>query len=95
MRVEWMVSNHQTIQKAIEEFFYSKVEKTLKIDHAVIDFAIVTEHIDDGKEVIKDIFVIELNSFGFRTGSNLFDWGNLDDYEIMTNGPYHLRIQNN
>jgi len=83
------------IENKLEEFFYSRVQKTLKMNHAVIDFAIVTE-IEDArtmKEVIKDIFVIELNSFGFRTGSNLFDWDNEDDYHQMVNGPYSFRVQ--
>ena len=94
-RVEWMIENQKLIENKLEEFFYSRVQKTLKMNHAVIDFAIVTE-IEDArtmKEVIKDIFVIELNSFGFRTGSNLFDWDNEDDYHQMVNGPYSFRVQ--
>ena len=93
--MEWMIENQKLIENKLEEFFYSRVQKTLKMNHAVIDFAIVTE-IEDArtmKEVIKDIFVIELNSFGFRTGSNLFDWDNEDDYHQMVNGPYSFRVQ--
>ena len=89
--VPWMIQNKDKIKNELETFFYSKVEPTMDIDHACIDFAIHTE-IKNGVEQIKDIFVIELNSFGFRTGSNMFDWGDEKDYEIMTKGPYEFRV---
>ena len=89
--IPWMVENKEIIKNKLEAFFYEKVEPTMNIDHAIIDFAILTE-VKDDKEQIKEIFLIELNSFGFRTGSNFFDWNNQNDYEIMTKGPYVFRV---
>jgi hypothetical protein len=78
-----MASNQKEIGERLLAFYNKEVEPRLDVNQAVIDFAIETE-IQDNIEVIKSFSVIELNSFGFRTGSNLFDWNNDHDYSIMT-----------
>ena len=43
-------------------------------------------------DIITEVFVIELNSFGMRSGAGLFSWDEVSDFQILMNGPLEFRI---
>ena len=87
----WLSEHKNEIFQRVFHFYNSKL-KTLLLEahypHAVIDFGIVI----DRNEIVDDLVVIELNSFGMRSGAGCFTWDNEKDYEIMLNGPEEFRI---
>jgi hypothetical protein len=82
------------IGQAILSFFEHSVRHrldALKIYHAILDFGMT---LNESSE-IASIIVLELNSFGIRSGSGLFDWGKEEDLNIMLNGPFTFRVVEN
>eukprot|EP00826_Nyctotherus_ovalis_P024370 TRINITY_DN18864_c0_g1_i1.p1 TRINITY_DN18864_c0_g1~~TRINITY_DN18864_c0_g1_i1.p1 ORF type:complete len:568 (+),score=110.31 TRINITY_DN18864_c0_g1_i1:67-1770(+) len=79
------------IESMIQNFFDKLVKsrlELLKLPHAVVDFGIT---LNESNEIDK-VIVLELNSFGVRSGSGLFDWDKEEDLRIMLNGPFTFRV---
>jgi len=89
----WVIRNRDIIQEKIKYFFNNEANVKIRevgISHAVIDFGLI---IVDNE--IKAVQIIELNSFGFRSGSCFFSWDNEEDYRVMVKGPFQFRIKVN
>ena len=90
----YLIKKKKEIEKMILDFFESSVKHRLdllKIYHAVIDFGIT---LNENNE-LRNILLLELNSFGIRSGAGLFAWDKEDDLNIMLNGPFTFRMVEN
>lgn len=78
-----LVTNKESIEKRIREFYESSVKSKLKPgnDSFIIDFAVTDDR----------IWVIELNPFLETTDGCLFSWQKESD--VLKNGPWEFRIR--
>ena len=86
-----LIEKKQEISKIITQFYEGEVVKRLEkmgMFHVVVDFGLVF----GPNEKIEGIIILELNSFGVRTGSGLFDWDKKEDLWTILNGPFEFRI---
>lgn len=92
-RIPFLLHNAELIRKLISQFYDTRAKQCLAeigIHYSIVDFSILTDQQD--KE-IKDIRMIELNSFGFRSGAGLFSWDDQEDYTAILHGDLVLRVK--
>ncbi|KAH3766168.1 D123 protein [Pelomyxa schiedti] len=71
------------LEERIKQFFESSLKENLPAASCIADI-VVTE---------TSVMLIELNPFHRTTDSCLFDWANDADFNLLTNGPFQLRIR--
>ncbi len=86
-----LVKQKEEVAGMIKKFFEEQVGPRLRklaIAHAVVDFGLVL----GADERVEKIIVLELNSFGVRSGAGLFDWDREEDLRTMICGPFEFRM---
>jgi hypothetical protein len=83
----------RVIQDALLAAFDSRIQPMLRetgLRHVVLDIVIPWTN---GPILSEDIFVVEVNSYGFRSGACLFDWDTAADMEVLTGAsPFEMRV---
>jgi len=98
--VEKISKNYELIKQLIWDYFETQVKHRVKTDTYTIDFAIspdLSTHIffiliETDLFRPESLKVIEINHPPPTAGTSLFDWNNPTDRDVVSNGPYELRV---